>query len=42
MGAGRHRVTLARGLPAGIYFVRLTQDDGERVVKVVALRHGLR
>jgi hypothetical protein len=42
MGAGRHRVTLARGLPAGIYFVRLTQDDGERVVKMVALRHGLR
>ena len=42
MGAGRHRLVLAREIPAGIYFVRLTQDDRARVVKAVALRHGVR
>jgi hypothetical protein len=38
MGIGRHRASLARDLPAGVYFVRLTQDRRSRVVKTVALR----
>jgi DNA-binding beta-propeller fold protein YncE len=40
MGAGRHTVTLGGGeaLPAGIYFVRLTQGEHSAIARVTVLR----
>ena len=38
LGAGRHRVELARDLRAGVFFVRLSQDGRSRVIKAPVLR----
>jgi hypothetical protein len=38
MGAGQHRLELAKGLRAGIYFVRLTQDAHVRLLKAVVVK----
>ena len=37
LGPGRHTIELARGLPAGIYVVRLSQGGRTRTVKVAVL-----